>query len=245
MNSFAIAFLEYRESGFANKMVLQRIGERRCFDAFDEAVEALNSEPMWGEYVQCVLNLCEKDPSQPTILGEAPDQNVNQRLEQAYMIATKAHAKRKLSSDLYSPVVEFLVKHGHLNKARIMLSKISAERNEPAIILTKIRFFLLHSATGEVKWNSEKLFLTAYEIVNKMTPEQESEFWRMWIEFAIVRNKFDLAKEIATTYSSQSSDDVRSPMLNLYLKWITANSGISTAYRVNIVNMTLRRSLHW
>jgi len=210
------------------------MGERRCFDAFEEAIEMIDTEAMWGKYVQCVLTLCSEDTSQPVALGEAQDQHVRQRLEHAYEIVTKAHAQRKLSSGLYSPVIDFLVKHRHFDKARIMLSKISVERSDPVILLKKIQFFLLHSVTGEVKWNSKKLFLTAYDNINKMTSEQESQFWQMWMEFALVQNKSDLAMEIVTTYSSQRNDNVKSQILNIYLRWVTANFGISKAYQVRI-----------
>ena len=226
-------FLEYRESGFANRRVLARMGQKRCFDAFEDAVAAIDNEEMWGEYVQCLLFLCSEKPlPQDMILGEGENQHVRRLFDHASAVVAKAHAKRKLSSELYSPVVDFLVRLGDVDKARMMLSKISKERNDPVLLLKKIEFFFLHSVTGEIVWKPQRLFFSAYESIDKMTDEQQSQFFRLWIEFALIRNNQELAKKIATDYSSQSSDKVRSAMLITYLRWLAA-SGISTAYQVS------------
>ena len=229
--------VDYRETGFANKKILKRLGEQKCYEKFDEAVALINTEEMWGEYVVCVLSICSDDqPIPKTVLGELRDQSLQQRLDQAYSVVTNAHSLRKLSSSLYPNVVDFLLKHHHVDKAKVMLNKISKERKDPEILLKKIEIFLL-SIKGEAKWKSEKLYLSALEVVHLMTIEQQVTFYRMWIEYAIAHNQPTLAKQIVTTHSLRCSVEAKSAMLSIYLRWLTAKSGIVKAYRVSDVKL--------
>ena len=227
-------FSDDSQRRFANSDKLRRLAEQACFRQFDQAVRDVSTDEMWGYYVDCLLSLCADDEAGVIgVLGENQTSSAQQRLSKAVDVVASAHDKRKLTTDRYSPAVDFLLKHNRIDLARKFLNEITMDRKDPELLLKKIEVCLSISAQSKVNWKPEKLFFKASKKTSGMTSSQQRLFWRLWMEYAIIEDKKELAKEIATTFSSHATGDVTSAMLHIYLKWLAANCGIKAAFQVS------------
>ncbi|CAK8692663.1 unnamed protein product [Clavelina lepadiformis] len=205
----------------------------RVFSTFEDAVAEVDTQEMWGEYIDCLLSLCGSDAGSNETLGAADADTKPSILQQALKIILKAHNDEKVSADRYPKIIEFLINQGFLQEAEKLADDVCKVKVDAKLLLKKLQLTMLLAIDDDsYTLKTDSLFKEILKHRKMMSLKQELEFWSTWVQWAIAIDDEEQAKNVATKLCVGCRPEALISMQDIFLKWVAVKRGVLASYQI-------------